>query len=102
LPTYTALKSLQQFNTLVPGINKRQSAGLEADEPQMKIRRLDTWDVNSFSEPFEIHSRVKKSFEMVSLAVSQKRPVLLYGPSGSGKSALIRKLADESGNHGML
>jgi midasin len=43
LPTYTALKSLQQFNTLVPGINKRQSAGLEADEPQMKIRRLDTW-----------------------------------------------------------
>jgi midasin len=99
LPTYTALKSLQQFNTLVPGINKRQSAGLEADEPQMKIRRLDTWDVNSFSEPFEIHSRVKKSFEMVSLAVSQKRPVLLYGPSGSGKSALIRKLADESGNH---
>lgn len=45
---------------------------------------------------------MKKSFEMVSLAVSQKRPVLLYGPSGAGKSALIRKLADESGNHGMI
>ncbi|EOA33965.1 hypothetical protein CARUB_v10021460mg [Capsella rubella] len=101
LPTYTALKSLQQFNTLVPGIHNQQSVGLETNEPLMKIRRLDTWDVKSFSEPepFEIHSRVKKSFEMVSLAVSQKRPVLLYGPSGSGKSALIRKLADESGNH---
>ncbi|XP_010470609.1 PREDICTED: midasin-like isoform X2 [Camelina sativa] len=99
LPTYTAVKSLQQFNTLAPGIHKRQSAGLETNEPLMKIRRLDTWDVKSFSEPFEIHSRVEKSFEMVSLAVSQKRPVLLYGPSGSGKSALIRKLADESGTH---
>ncbi|KFK27090.1 hypothetical protein AALP_AA8G332700 [Arabis alpina] len=95
LPTYMGLRSLQQFSTPVPGIHKRQSA---EKEPSIKIRRLDTWDVKSFSEPFEIHSRVKKSFEMVSLAVSQKRPVLLYGPSGSGKSALIRKLADESGN----
>ncbi|XP_024011307.1 midasin [Eutrema salsugineum] len=99
LPTYTGLRSLQNFSTLVPGTLKRQSAGVEEKEPLMKMRRLDTWDVESFSEPFEIHSRVKKSFEMVSLAVSQKRPVLLYGPSGSGKSALIRKLADESGNN---
>ncbi|KAL1208785.1 Midasin [Cardamine amara subsp. amara] len=98
LPTYTGLSSLQHFSSLVPGIHKQQSAGVETNEPMMKIRRLDTWDVKSCSEPFEIHSKVKKSFEMVSLAVSQKRPVLLYGPSGSGKSALIRKLADESGN----
>ncbi|CAA7023541.1 unnamed protein product [Microthlaspi erraticum] len=99
LPTYTGLRSLQDFSTIVPGIQKRQSAGVDEKEPLKKMRRLDTWDVKSFSEPFEIHSRVKKSFEMVSLAVSQKRPVLLYGPSGAGKSALIRKLADESGNH---
>ncbi|KAL0877422.1 hypothetical protein Bca101_027127 [Brassica carinata] len=99
LPTYKGLRTFQDFSTLAPGIHKKQSAGLEETEPLMKIRRLDPWDVKSLAEPFEIHSRVKKSFEMVSLAVSQKRPVLLYGPSGSGKSALIRKLADESGNH---
>ncbi|EOA33535.1 hypothetical protein CARUB_v10019643mg [Capsella rubella] len=99
LPTYTVLRSLQQFSTLVPGVHKRQSARLEANEPLLKIRKLDTWSVGDVkSEQFEIHSRVKKSFEMVSLAVSQKRPVLLYGPSGSGKSALIRKLADETCN----
>ncbi|CAH2065804.1 unnamed protein product [Thlaspi arvense] len=96
LPTYTGLRSLQDFSTLVRG---RKSAGVEEKEPVMKIPRLDNRDVKSFSEPYVIHSRVKKSFEMISLAVSQKRPVLLYGPSGSGKSALIRKLADESGNH---
>lgn len=37
---------------------------------------------------------------MVILAVSQKWPVLLYGPAGAGKSALINKLAAESGNQG--
>lgn len=46
-------------------------------------------------------SAVKKSFEMVVLAVSQKWPVLLYGPAGAGKSALINKLTLDSGNEGM-
>ncbi|KAK9282633.1 hypothetical protein L1049_010852 [Liquidambar formosana] len=35
---------------------------------------------------------------MVLLAVSQKWPVLLYGPAGAGKTALISKLAQDSGN----
>lgn len=50
--------------------------------------------------PFILTSTVKRSFEVVLLAVSQKWPVLLYGPAGSGKSALINKLACESGNQG--
>ena len=44
---------------------------------------------------------MKKSFEMVVLAVSQKWPVLLYGTAGAGKSALISKLASDSGNQGI-
>lgn len=52
--------------------------------------------------PFVLTSAVKKSFEMVRLAVSQKSPVLLYGPAGAGKTALIGKLAQVHGSQGML
>ena len=44
---------------------------------------------------------MKKSFEMVQLAVSQKWPVLLYGPAGVGKTKLINELAWDSGSQGM-
>lgn len=45
-------------------------------------------------------SSIKKSYEMVMLALSQKWPVLLYGPPGAGKSALINKIASDSHNQG--
>ncbi|KAL2462441.1 ATPase [Forsythia ovata] len=47
--------------------------------------------------PFILTSAVKKSFEMVMIAVSQRWPVLLYGPAGAGKTALISKLAGDLG-----
>ncbi|CAA2972808.1 midasin isoform X1 [Olea europaea subsp. europaea] len=47
--------------------------------------------------PFILTSAVKKSFEMVMIAVSQRWPVLLYGPAGAGKTALICKLARDLG-----
>lgn len=55
----------------------------------------------SDGNPFVLTSAVKKSFEMMLLAVNQKWPVLLYGPTGSGKSALISKLSQDSGNQGI-
>ena len=45
-------------------------------------------------------SSIKKGYEMIMLALSQKWPVLLYGPPGAGKSALINKIASDSHNQG--
>ncbi|KVI11279.1 ATPase, dynein-related, AAA domain-containing protein [Cynara cardunculus var. scolymus] len=48
--------------------------------------------------PFVLTSTVKKSLEMVLLAVSQRWPTLLYGPAGAGKTALISRLAQGHGS----
>jgi midasin len=44
---------------------------------------------------------LRKSYEVALMAVGQKWPVLLYGPVGAGKSALINKLAHIVGNRGI-
>ncbi|XP_052724837.1 midasin isoform X1 [Vigna angularis] len=64
----------------------------------LKRQRLTTRDDISMSNTFVLTPTVKKSYDRVLLAISQKWPVLLYGPTGSGKSALIAKLAQDSGN----
>lgn len=42
-----------------------------------------------------------QSFEMASLAVNQRWPVLLCGPAGCGKTALTKKLANDYGGRGI-
>ncbi|XAR49908.1 hypothetical protein NMG60_11004091 [Bertholletia excelsa] len=58
-------------------------------------------DVNFTLNPFVLTPAMKKSFEMVCLALEQKWPVLLYGPAGAGKTKLISELARESGSQGV-
>ncbi|KAK6912183.1 LOW QUALITY PROTEIN: ATPase, dynein-related, AAA domain, partial [Dillenia turbinata] len=66
--------------------------------PLIQTKRLVTRNSTSSSSPFVLTKAVKKSFQMVILAVTQKWPVLLYGPAGTGKTAIINKLAWDSGN----
>ncbi|KAM7253719.1 hypothetical protein ACFE04_031401 [Oxalis oulophora] len=86
-------RSKQSFDISFPTLQQ-----FDEDEPSSKSRRLLNCDERSCGSPFFITSNVEKCFEMVILAVSQKWPVLLYGPAGVGKSALISKLAYDSGN----
>ncbi|PON47074.1 Midasin [Parasponia andersonii] len=72
------------------------SSQVHPDDPPFRRKRLPR-DHASPGNPFVLTSALQKSFETVSLAVSQKWPVLLYGPSGSGKSSLISKLAQLNG-----
>jgi midasin len=44
---------------------------------------------------------MRKSYEVALVAVSQRWPVLLYGPVGAGKTALINKLAQNCRNRGI-
>ncbi|KAK1434225.1 hypothetical protein QVD17_11144 [Tagetes erecta] len=53
------------------------------------------------ARPFVLTPAVKKSFEMVQLAVSQRWPVLLCGPAGAGKTALISRLAHAQGSQAL-
>lgn len=69
---------------------------------QFHIEVLIIRDDEAVNAPIVLTSTTKRSFQMVLLAVSQKWPVLLYGPTGVGKSALIGKLARDSGNPGNL
>ena len=50
---------------------------------------------------FVLTAAMKKSFEVALVAVSQRWPVLLYGPVGAGKTALINKLAQDHGKRGI-
>ncbi|KAJ6289869.1 hypothetical protein OIU78_025729 [Salix suchowensis] len=92
------IKFSQQNFLKSSGLNSLISSHCHQIEPVIKSRRVVTWDDRSTAYPFVVTSMMSKSFEMVLLAVSQKWPVLLYGPPGAGKTALINKLAQDAGN----
>ncbi|KAL2243207.1 UNVERIFIED_CONTAM: Midasin, partial [Sesamum indicum] len=60
--------------------------------------QTDTPIAGNRGVPFILTSAMTKCFEMVSLAVSQRWPVLLYGPAGCGKTAVINKWAHSYGS----
>ncbi|XP_027334240.1 midasin [Abrus precatorius] len=82
------------------GFNSRHvsSPTLHDFQQPFRSQRLMTRGDVSVSNTFVLTPAVKKSYDRVLLAVSQRWPVLLCGPSGCGKSALIAKLAQDSGN----
>ncbi|CAK7356901.1 unnamed protein product [Dovyalis caffra] len=92
------IKFSQQNYLRSCGLNSLISSQSHQIEPVIKSRRVLTWDDRSAADPFIITSVMNKSFEMVLLAVTQKWPVLLYGPPGAGKTALISKLAQDAGS----
>ncbi|XXG76315.1 hypothetical protein AAC387_Pa08g0684 [Persea americana] len=86
---------LQSFNDGCPVISSSRFYEIKSIK---RNRRKAACITRSVETPFVLTSAVKKSFEMVLLALNQRWPVLLHGPTGSGKTALISKLAQVSGN----
>uniref|UniRef100_M8BCY6 Midasin n=1 Tax=Aegilops tauschii TaxID=37682 RepID=M8BCY6_AEGTA len=56
----------------------------------------EQWDWSCFLDL--VNATMRKSHEVALMAVSQRWPVLLYGPVGAGKTALINELAQNRGN----
>ncbi|CAN4116387.1 unnamed protein product [Withania somnifera] len=87
---FNRCRSLQSspFDSLVSSSSTILENGL------LKGDKKVTWDCG---KPFILTSTMQRVYEMVFLAFSQRWPVLLYGPAGAGKTALISKLAELHG-----
>ncbi|XP_049392138.1 midasin isoform X1 [Solanum stenotomum] len=87
---YNQCRSLQSspFDSSVPSSTILENGLLKSGDKKV------TWDCG---KPFILTSAMQKGYEMVFLAFSQRWPVLLYGPAGAGKTALISKLAELHG-----
>ncbi|KAF7135896.1 hypothetical protein RHSIM_Rhsim08G0236800 [Rhododendron simsii] len=84
--------------TSAPAFAAPSSSLFPEIKPSHGNRSLASRAVTSDRHTFFLTSTIKKSFEMVQLAVDQKWPVLLYGPPGAGKTKLINKLSSDSGS----
>ncbi|XP_062201313.1 midasin-like isoform X2 [Phragmites australis] len=85
------------------GCNSRNNVGgltsladCLSDWPEVVTGREHS--IGSYACPFVLTATLRKSYEVALMAVSQKWPILLYGPVGAGKTALINKLAHIGGN----
>ncbi|KAH0684815.1 hypothetical protein KY290_022192 [Solanum tuberosum] len=87
---YNQCRSLQSspFDSSVPSSTILENGLLKSGDKKV------TWDCG---KPFILTSAMQKGYEMVFLAFSQRWPVLLYGPAGAGKTALISKLVELHG-----
>ncbi|CAN6468645.1 unnamed protein product [Victoria cruziana] len=90
----TLYEKLSVCNSLIPSDSRSH------DVPRGGITQNRC--ISNTTLPFILTSTMKWSFDLALLALSQEWPVLLHGPVGSGKTALINEMARVAGKRDIL
>ncbi|RLN63377.1 hypothetical protein BBP00_00004192 [Phytophthora kernoviae] len=88
VPLHDSLKNI--FGVVVPTSNLHQQR--QAASPENPVS----------TDPLVPTSSTKRNLQSLAIALGLKRPVLVAGPGGCGKTATIRELARLSGNDDMV
>ncbi|CAM6097712.1 unnamed protein product [Calypogeia fissa] len=97
-----SLLLFEEFQSVVRWGGGEDSSYIEICGVQLPVRKDIHRRGSILPRSFVLTSTVKKNLESVVLALSQRQPILLEGPIGSGKSSLIQELANFTGNSDVI